>query len=77
VQKIVEEFKADFFDISHALQKTGREDKVPGKLRQEFNLVIDKFAYRLLDLEPFICNSHYEEAIRGYIFKEIFSLYHA
>ncbi len=71
VQKIVEEFKADFFDISHALQDIPGED-IPAKLQQEFNLVIDKFAYRLLDLEPFILNSHYEEAIRGYIFKEIF-----
>ncbi len=71
IHKFIEEYKADFFDISHALQEE-QGQTVSQKLQQEFNLAMDKFAYRFLYLEAIIKNSKYEEAARGYIFKETF-----
>lgn len=71
VHRIVEEFKARFFDISHSLQKEYTPD-ISEELQQQCHSAMDDFNADLRRLYATIPSPESQDFVWGYVFKEIF-----
>ncbi len=71
INKMVEEFKAQFFNISYALQKDQGPYIVPD-IKDKCLTLLDGFNTRLTELAANFAGDKSEEMIWGYIFKEAF-----
>jgi SAM-dependent methyltransferase len=71
VKESVEEFKADFFDLSFALQQD-TERHSDDRWRGRCYRILDLFNARLLECHERIDDPHLEGYFWGYVFKEIF-----
>jgi CRP-like cAMP-binding protein len=71
VHRIVEEFKAKFFDISHSLQEDYHPG-IPDSLRDQCYEVMNAFNQNLRDFDDCIKRPEYQDFVWGYVFKEIF-----
>ncbi|MBW2430062.1 MAG: cyclic nucleotide-binding domain-containing protein [Deltaproteobacteria bacterium] len=71
VHRVVEEFKAKFFDISHSLQEDYHPE-IPDSLRDQCYEVMNAFNQNLRDFDDCINRPEYQDFVWGYVFKEIF-----
>jgi SAM-dependent methyltransferase len=71
VKESVEGFKADFFDLSFALQQDADRDS-DDRWRGRCYKILDQFNAQLLECHERIDDPHLEGYFWGYVFKEIF-----
>ncbi len=71
VNKLVEEFKSSFFDLSYQLQQDSG-DVVPDRLRNICYDVMDIFNDRMQEAATLLENDEDADILWGYAFKEIF-----
>ncbi len=71
VHRVVEEFKAKFFDISHSLQEDYHPE-IPDSLRDRCYEVMDHFNENLREFDDCLSRPEYQDFAWGYVFKEIF-----
>ncbi|MGQ9670824.1 MAG: cyclic nucleotide-binding domain-containing protein [Desulfosoma sp.] len=69
IRELVEKTKADFFDLSYALQSNGKEQE---RLQERCTAILNHFNRNLQDLEPFIAQSEFQDEAWNHVFKEIF-----
>ena len=69
--RVVEEFKAGFFDLSLQLQKSAREE-IPHILRKKCDKLLNGFSDRLQEVSHHLYNHETQDQLWGFLFKEIF-----
>jgi len=68
---VVEELKAQLFDISLGLQQD-TSDSIPVEIESTFNTAMDKFFDDLVMFDKNLKTSDYQNEVWGYLFKETF-----
>ncbi len=71
INEMVEGFKAEFFNISYALQKDQGPYVMP-ETKERCMLLMDEFNDRVREIEQNLVGDKSEEMVWGYIFKEAF-----
>ncbi|UCF91838.1 MAG: cyclic nucleotide-binding domain-containing protein [Desulfobacterales bacterium] len=71
VHRVVEEFKAKFFDISHSLQEDYNPE-IADSFKAQCHEVMSAFNENLRDFDDCISRPEYQDFVWGYVFKEIF-----
>ncbi|OPY72193.1 MAG: DNA-binding transcriptional dual regulator Crp [Syntrophorhabdus sp. PtaU1.Bin002] len=71
VNRLVEDFKASFFDLSYQLQKDSRSE-TPDRLQEQCFRVMDAFNDRLQETALLLKDGETADYLWGYAFKEIF-----
>jgi CRP-like cAMP-binding protein len=71
INKLVEDFKASVFDLSHRLQQDASHE-IPDSLEETCFAVMDAFNLQLEDTAALLKNNEFSDYLWGYAFKEIF-----
>jgi hypothetical protein len=71
IHKLVEDFKASFFDLSFKLQR-GDNPCTSQLFKEHCFAVMDAFNHQLEDTEVFLKENEFSDYLWGYAFKEIF-----
>ncbi len=71
IYELVEKTKADFFDLSYAVQKNGNPQHMQ-ELQERCMGILNHLNQNLQDMEPLIAQSEFQDYVWGYVFKEIF-----
>jgi extracellular factor (EF) 3-hydroxypalmitic acid methyl ester biosynthesis protein len=74
ISKVVENFKAKFYDLSYGLQKD-KNPEIPQELYDRCHSLLDELSRQLQESANLQYNAETHDYIWGYVFKEIFPYY--